>query len=465
MTMKQFRRTVVALAVGGALAGLAAGEASAAGFALIEQSGSGMGNAFAGGAASAEDASTIFYNPAGMSRLPGMQGVVAVHAIDINTNFNNGASQSALGQPLGSNGGNAGDVAAVPNLYFSFPVNRQIAVGLGINAPFGLKTEYSSDWIGRYQAIKSEVKTVNINPSLAFKVNEQLSLGIGASYQRIDAELTKAVNYTAVVAQGLQQLAAAGQIPAAAIPGLIAANAGLEGSVRIKGDDSQWGYNVGALYNITPQTRMGVAYRSAIKYTVSGDASFNSPTATNSTGALIVAGANATTLANGAVTLDLKVPDSASVSIFHQLNQQWDLMGDISWTGWSSIPQLQIVRSSGTVLSTTPENWKDTWRYSVGANYHMNDQWKFRGGLAFDQTPVPDSTRTPRLPDQDRTWVALGAQYRMSPAAVVDMGYAHLFVKDANINQNDGNQNLNGLINGTYNSKIDIFSVQLTYNF
>jgi long-chain fatty acid transport protein len=378
-----------------------------------------------------------------------MQGVVAVHAVDINTTFSDSASQPALGQPLGSNGGNAGSVAAIPNLYFSLPVNKQIAVGLGINAPFGLKTEYNSDWIGRYQAIKSEVKTVNINPTLSFKVNEQLSLGIGASYQRLNAELTSAVNYTAVVAQGLQQLAAAGQVPAAAIPGLIAANAGLEGSTRVKGDDSEWGYNVGVLYNITPQTRIGAAYRSTIKYTISGDVSFNSPTATNSTGAAIIAGANATTLANGSVTLDLKVPDSASVSIFHQLNPQWDLMGDISWTGWSSIPQLQIVRSGGAVLSTTPENWKDTWRYSVGANYHMNDQWKFRGGLAFDQSPVPDSTRTPRLPDQDRTWIALGAQYRMSPAAALDVGYAHLFVKDANINQNAGNQNLSGLINGT----------------
>jgi long-chain fatty acid transport protein len=461
MTMKQFNRTLIALAVGGALTAFVAGEAGASGFALIEQSASGLGNAFAGGAAAAEDASTIYYNPAGMSRLPGMQGVVAVHAININTTFTNSGSSAALGQPLGSNGGDAGDLAFIPNLYFSMPVNKQITLGLGINAPFGLKTEYSNDWLGRYQAIKSDVKSININPALSFKVNEQLSLGIGANYQRIDAEFTNAVNYTAVVAGG----APLAGVPPASIPGLIAANAGLEGSGKVTGNDSAWGYNFGALFNLAPETRIGAAYRSSIKYTIKGDASFNSPTAGNATGAAIIAGANATTLANGPVSIALEVPDSASLSIFHRLNPKWDLMADISWTGWSSVQELRIVRSNGTTLSVTPEQWKDTWRYSIGTNYRWDNDWTLRGGVAYDQTPVPDSTRTPRLPDQDRTWLAVGAQYRISPKMVVDLGYAHLFVKDANINQNAGSTAAYGQISGTYNNKIDIFSAQFTYNF
>lgn len=468
--MKQPEKKRIALTMIGAIAALAAGGAAASGFALIEQSGSSMGNAFAGAAAAAEDASTLFFNPAGLSRLSTTQAVTALHAINIRTHFNNNASAPALGQQLGSDGGNAGDLAVIPNFYLGVPLTNQINMGLGLNAPFGLKTEYDSDWIGRFQAIKSKVTTINVNPALSFKVNDQLSFGVGADWQRLDAEFTNTVNYTGVVAQGLQALARAGQIPAAAVPSLIAANAGLQGNTRIDGDDSGWGFNAGVLFNITPQTRVGASYRSSIKYTIRGNVNFNAPTVAPSPrnpAALIIAsvGQAGGPLASGPVRLDIKVPDSASVSLFHQWDSQWDLLADVSWTGWSKIQELRIVRDSGAALSVTPEQWRDTWRYSLGANYHLNNQWKLRAGVAYDQTPVPGSTRTPRLPDNNRTWVAVGAQYRFSPAATVDVGYTHLFVKDADINQNGGSTPSFGLINGSYDSKIDIFSLQLAYNF
>jgi long-chain fatty acid transport protein len=465
--MKPANKKTIVLALCSALSVFAAAQAGASGFALIEQSGSGMGNAFAGGAAVAEDASTNYFNPAGLSRLTTGQAVLGLHFINIQTEFNNNASTNALGQPLGTNGGDAGDLAVLPNLYLSLPVTKELTFGLGVNAPFGLKTEYQSDWIGRFQGIKSDVKTYNVNPSLAFKVNDMFSLGVGTSWQKIDAELTSAVNYTAVVGQGLGQLAAGGKVPPAAIPGLIAANAGLAGDSKVKGDDSVWGWNVGALFNLSPQTRFGIAYRSSLKYTVSGDVSFNAPKATEPTGALIIAGASAAggPLANGPISLQLEVPDSASFSFFSALNPQWDIMGDVSWTGWSSVPELRILRSDGSTLSVTPEQWKDTWRYSFGANYHWDRQWMLRMGVAYDEAPVPDSTRTPRLPDNDRTWLAFGAQYKFSPVSTLDFGYAHLFVKDSSINQNAGNAAAYGLINGTYNTKIDIFSLQWAYNF
>ncbi len=224
-----FKQTIIGGAVAALL--LIAGNAAASGFALIEQSGSGLGNAFAGGAASAEDASTIFYNPAGMSRLSGGQLVVAGSAIRPSVNF---TGTGGLG---GNTGGDAGSWALVPNAYFAMEVNAKTRIGLGINAPFGLQTEYAPNWMGRAQAIKSKLETVNLNPSVAYQLNDELSVGAGVNYQRVRGELTSVT------------------------PGGI-------GSVT--GSDAAWGYNLGMLYNFTPSARIGVAYRSAISYNLSG---------------------------------------------------------------------------------------------------------------------------------------------------------------------------------------------------
>jgi long-chain fatty acid transport protein len=144
---------------------------------------------------------------------------------------------------------------------------------------------------------------------------------------------------------------------------------------------------------------------------------------------------------------------------------QVELMADVAWTGWSSIQDLRIVRDSGQVLSVTPERWEDTWRYAVGATYQLNEQWKLRGGVAYDETNVPDSTRTARLPDSDRTWVAVGAQWNPGNAWVVDVGYAHLFAKDASMNQDDGNAVARGFLLGEQGSTVDIVSAQVAYKF
>src|SRR5262245_2719385 len=170
-------------------------------FGLAEQSASGVGNAFAGGAAVAEDASTIYFNPAGMTRLPGRQVVGAIHAIKPNIEFNNTGSTLAPAQGLlGGNGGDAGNLAWVPNAYLSWQLNDRWFVGIGLNAPFGLKTEWEQNWVGRFHAIESEFKTINVNPSVAFKLTDQVSLGAGVSWQRAEATLTQAVNYAAVAA-------------------------------------------------------------------------------------------------------------------------------------------------------------------------------------------------------------------------------------------------------------------------
>ena len=448
-------RKLIPVAVAAAMAAFSTAVHSGA-FGLAEQNASGIGNAFAGGAAVAEDASTIYFNPAGMTRLPGRQVVGAVHAIRPKIEFNNTGSTLAPAQGvLGGNGGDAGDWAFVPNAYLSWQLNDRWFVGVGLNAPFGLKTEWEPNWVGRFHAIESEFKTINVNPSVAFKLTDQVSLGFGVSWQRAEATLTQAVNYAAVAAS------AAGAGAAAA---LTAAGQN-QGTVKVEGDDDSWGWNVGALFTLGPNTRIGLAYRSSVEHDLGGTGVFaNRP-------ALLAA---VPALADSAVTANVKLPASASWSIFHQLNPKWDLMADITWTDWSSLQALNIFRTNGALFTSTPLEWEDTWRFSAGANYHYSGQWTFRFGVAFDQTPVHDFDRTPRVPDGDRIWTAIGAQYRMSKQAAFDFGYAHLFVKDGTLDlctpayaarfPNAGCATKN-ILSGTASGYVNILSAQFRYNF
>ena len=231
----------------------------------------------------------------------------------------------------------------------------------------------------------------------------------------------------------------------------------------MKGDDGAWGWNVGVMVELGPNTRIGASYRSAIDLRIEGDATFaNRP-------AVLAAG-----IPDGPVFAEIKFPAIASLAIFHRLTPQWDLLADVSWTEWSNLKSLDIYRTSGARLSTTPLNWKNTWRVGVGANYHHNAQWTLRAGVAYDETPTQDTDRTPRIPDQDRTWLAFGAQYRMSKQLALDVGYAHIFVKDASVNLCNAAQaaanpaacaGKNNLV-GTYSdNKVDILSAQMRYAF
>ncbi len=398
-----FKKTMVSWLVAGALLAIS-GSAAASGFALIEQSSSGLGNAYAGGSAIAEDASTIFFNPAGMSRLNGKQVAVMVHDITPSAKFSGtGASGTDMG-------GDAGGSVFIPNAYFTMDLQPNLKFGVGVNTPFGLQTEYNSGWVGRYQAIKSKLDTVNVNPSLAYQVNDALSIGGGLNYQHVSGDLT---SYDDVL-----------------------------GTVEVKGTDNAWGYNLGALYNLNATARVGIAYRSKISYTLKGDLTSSLPSTP--------------------VSLAVKLPDLLSISGFHQLNDTWDVMAGVSWTGWSSFKQLQVIdTNSGAMVSNTPENWKDTVRVSVGATHHYSSQWLSRVGLAYDQSPVPDANRTARIPDNNRTWLALGGQYKPSTASAVDFGYAHLFVGDSSINES----NPSPALVGTYKNAVDILSAQYTYSF
>ncbi|GBL46898.1 Long-chain fatty acid transport protein [Sulfuriferula multivorans] len=413
MTIK---KTVIAALISGF--GLTtANLAAASGFALIEESASGLGNAFAGGAASAEDASTLFFNPAGMTRLSGQQMSLVLHAIKPTIEFSNTASTAATGRSLGNSGGDAGYWAAVPNFYYVAELSPQLRAGIGISSPFGLKTEYDPGWMGRFQAIKSELQTVNINPSLAYKINDKLSVGAGLDAQYIKAELTNAVNLG--VAEGLAQ---------------------------VKGDDWSVGYNLGVLYELDPATRFGLAYRSDVRHKLEGDVTFS----------------GGVPALNGPISAEMTLPETVSLSGFHQINPQWAVMGDVTWTRWSRFKELRIVRDSGALVALTTENWDDTLRYSVGANYQATDKLKLRSGIAYDQSPVSDPYRTARIPDANRTWLSVGASYKLSSAASVDAGYTHIFINSSSINMGSAST---GKLVGTYDNSVDILSVQYNHRF
>ena len=445
----KFQGNLIALAVASILGG-ASTLVSAAGFALIEQSASGLGNAYAGGAAIAEDASTVFYNPAGLSRISGRQFVVSGEAIKLSVKYQNQSatsSKSLIGTPLtGGDGGDAGGSGFVPNLYFATDIAPQWKFGLGINAPFGLTTDYDSDWKGRYQALKSEVQTVNINPSVAYQVNDMVSLGAGASAMYIKGDLSKAIDFGSI-------LVALGAAPPSA-------SQNLDGKVKFDGSGWGYGYNLGALFQVTPDTRVGVAYRSKINEELSG----GQATYSGVPGPLAASPLFTTTGAKAKITL----PESASLSGFSQIDSKWAVMGDVTWTKWSRFNELRLQFNNAAPDSVTTENWKDTYRVSAGVTYQYSDSWKLRGGVAYDKSPVDDQYRTARIPDNDRKWLALGASYKVSSAGIVDFGYAHLFISDASINHTEKSSTgapVGGTLVGSYSGSVDIFGIQYTHSF
>ncbi len=442
-------------------AAIATGGAQASGFALMEQNASGLGNAYAGQAAAAEDASTIYFNPAGLTQLAGRQVVGGGNFVRPITEFNDRGSTGPsiplappLGHATGGEGGDAGDWAFIPHGYLSWEmVPSRVWLGIGISVPFGLKTDYTEDWVGRFHGTRSEVKTVNINPSVAWKASEAVSLGAGLNIQKFDAELANATSYRA---------AAFGVFQATGNPAILAAvPAGSEGIATVEGDDWGVGWNVGVLLNLTPATRIGISYRSKIDFELDGDVKFeNRPVAL------------APVLPNGDIKADVEVPDTLSIGVAHQLTPKAQLLADYTWTGWDSIQDISIYRDNGAGLSRLELNMHDSWRMGVGMNYQLNDALKLRFGVAYDRSAIR-SGRTPRLPDEDRLWFALGAQWTASKQTAIDIGYVFITTRgDASVNlPNFGTpaagfpNSPRGRLIGDYDARVHILGVQARYAF
>ena len=440
-----------------ALLALGAGNAAASSFALIEQSVSGMGTAYAVGSSGIDDASTVYFNPAGMSRLHGSHLSGGLQIVDLSTDFKGSAEYANTGTPPPPFGIEGKEIAGkkklnldttelVPAGYISHQYSDKVWFGIGVNAPFGLKTDYDSDnWVGRYHADKSELLTININPSMAFKFNDNVSIGFGVNAMYADGELTN-------MADGGLRLAQA----AAGLPGSD------DGFVKLTADDWGYGFNAGLLLTPTQNSRIGLHYRSEIDLNLDGDAKvsgFDSPLLESAKG-------------KQDAKLDITLPDSVSLSGNYSLNSRWGFMADVTWTNWSDIDTLDIKLQDGS-RSVAVWDYDDSWRYSIGAEFKPSRTWTFRTGVALDETPVPkDSLRSPRVPDNDRTWLTLGMTYRHTPNLSFDFGYAHIFVDDPKLkNVSDNHDPSQGQttgfhsLSGDYDASVDILSAQVNWKF
>ena len=421
----------------------AAASSYGAGFAIIEQGVKGMGEAYSGGSTATNDASCIFFNPAGMS-LTGKSEVDAGASVIIpHFSFkNDNSSYSRLGMPVaGGDGGDAGTVALVPNLYYNQMLNERVAAGIGVNAPFGLATEYEDDWVGRYHALRSDLSTVNINPSLGCKINEWVALGAGFNMEYLKAELTSAVDFGGILAsKGV----------AGARPQM------LDGKAEVKGDDWGYGYNAGLMVMPTKSTIVGLAYRSEVSFGLEGDAKFTTPAqarALQSMGLFVDTDVNA----------DLTLPETISFGVAQKLPKNLTLKTDILWTRWSRFQELRIKYDSNQPDSVTYEEWRDTFRYALGLDYTHSPKWVFRIGTAYDETPVRDSQhRTPRIPDANRIWLSCGASYQATEQIGIDAGYTHLFFNNSDLD-NVGATGDN--LKGSFEGEANLISLQLCYNF
>lgn len=418
----------------------ACNSAEASGFALIEHNVSGLGNAYAGAAATAEDGSTIYFNPAGLTRIKGTQAMAAAHVIIPSAKFiNQGSTLLGGTTALRGSGDNGGAVAFVPNTYVSHQLSNQVFLGLGINAPFGLKTEYSNDWVGRYHATMTDMMSVNVNPTIAYKVSDAFSVGAGMSVQYIK------VRYDSMIDFGF----------------LLGSPQNSDGSVSNKGDGFGFGYNLGVLVEPTDKTRLGIAYRSRVKHKLDGDANFSGVPAPIAAGALFK---------NTGIKADVTLPDTLSFSAYHELHPQWAVMADVTWTNWSLFKEVRIRYDNPSQPDgVTTTIWNDSWRYSLGLTYAPKPAWKLRAGVAFDQSPVRDPEhRTPRIPCEDRFWTALGVSYAPTKTMTLDAGYVHIFVKDPKVNLQATNTNenrLRGNLIGSFDASVNIISAQARISF
>lgn len=432
-------------------------DAHSAGFALIEQSVSGMGTAYAGGAAIAEDASHMWFNPAGMMRLCGLQTASGEHIVVPVADYDDHDSLSFItNAPLtGNDGRDAGEAAMVGHFAVVKRWNNCLAFGLTINSPFGLVTDYKDSWKGRYHAIRSQLLTININPAIAYRFNKCWSIGAGFDVMYLHAKLSNAVDF--------------GLIAFAATSGGAGTPQGQDGRVKLKGNSWGYGGNIGILWEPSCDTRFGAHYRSEVKHDIKGSEKFEDIPA-------VITGIPALNAAFQDTRVKSKVhlPMSASISGYHRLNSCWgcwEFVGDVTWTKWDVLKELRFrFNNENQADGVTTLRWKNAFRYSLGAIFRPWSCWAFRLGAAYDKTPVRDKElRTPRIPDESRVWTTFGIGFQWNHCLHFDFGYAHLFVPtDPKIDKSDSTlaeDLFRGGLHGKWDAYTDIISFGTRWNF
>jgi long-chain fatty acid transport protein len=401
-------------------AALATESAIAAGFYLQEQNAAGVGRAHAGDVAVAEDASTLYYNPAGLSELPGLQAAGAIDLIIPSDKLiDRGSTEHSLGAllsnpasggnslPGGGSGGNPGSATPLANFYMSYHVpTTDLTVGIGASVPFGLASKYRADSFARYDSIDSFLETFDIAPTIGWKVTDWLSIGAGLDVQYAYVKLRQALP------NALQ---------------LGGPSVATDGRLTLSGRTWDTGFNVGILLKPAPGTKVGFSYRYGITHNID----HGSISLTGLSGLL----ASANGYYSGSAALDL--PDVYGVGISQRVTPDLTLLGEVDYYTWSNFKSIAVLLATpvaGTSSLVTPQNYQDTWGISVGAEYRLTDQLKLRGGVKYDETPTVDAFRDTRVPDGDRIWLAAGVHYDLTEQLSLDFSYAHLFVSDTPLN-------------------------------
>ena len=402
---------------------LASSSAYSAGFLLREQSVAGMGNAFAGATAGAEDGTYAFYNPAGIIRQMGTQASISATAIigdakGYDAHGPNGSYDRQMDHVV--------DKSVLPSAVFTHALNSRASVGVSLSAPFGLVTDYSRDWAGANHGTLSDLTTYDITPMAAYRATCNLTLGAGVVVQYVDATLKNGVLHD----MGLP----------------------FSTNSKMSGDDTDVGYILGALYEYSPRTRFGVSYRSEVKHKLKGKIRFDQQ----------MPGMN---LVNQDISAELKTPALLTFGAYHDLNTKWSVMAEVQKTYWSAFDQL-VIKGDNGLTTITDENWKNVWFYSVGTSYKVNNQLKLRFGIAYDNTPVNDYTRTPRIPDSDRLWFSTGFEYKLNDDLVLNAGYSYIRAEKNEVNlKGVGNDATRGYLSAKYKGNIHLFGLGFNYHF
>ncbi len=438
---------VTALAVG--IAGvLAVGHVHAAAFQLKENSAKGLGRAFAGSGSAAGDASIMAVNPAGMRQLEGMQVQGDLSAISFSAKYK-GTGRNGAGQPqTGGNGGDAGMIAPVPAAYFHMPIGEQAHFGVSLTAPFGFKTDYDNGWVGRYSGLKTDMKAIDLGFAASYDVNPYVSFGASVFVEHLTIELSQAIDFGASLA-------------AQRVPGFRPGNA--DGKLTVEGDNNAVGWTVGGLFSPDENTHIGISYRSKVEHKITGgDATFVVPP--DAAKVLQVAAPGQFVSTSGKATLTL--PASATLSVTHNINDRWTVMGDVTRTAWSTaFDTVTIDFASNQPNSDLNFGYRDTTFVSLGTDYKLSDTVTLRGGVALDQTPTTDAHRDVRVPDTSRKWLSLGVGWTPSANTEYNFGYTHLFTSEPNliVPANAGNQG--NSLNGKYKVRGDVLAASFNYKF
>ena len=406
--------------------------AHAGGFAVREQSATAQGLSFAGAASGSGGLSSTYWNPATITMKPGWQSEWHGSLIIPQSDITLLPGTSPLLLPLGTSG-DIGQEGFVPASYSSYQLTDQLWIGLASTAPFGLATKAGPIWAGEHYARTTKIVSLNLNPIVGWKVTDWLSIAAGPTIQYADLTLRRALLPRPV----------AGLLGLSAPPDL-----------EIELDDVGVGFTAGV--NITPWagTSIGAGFRSAIEHELEGKVRIDP--------GLPALGQPARRLAK----LEVTTPETATFGLSQYLGAGFTVHAGYEWTNWSRVKTLALVEKGGALIDDFPLNWKDGHFYSLGLEYQFLPQWTVRTGVAFEESPVTDATRHPRLPDNDRVWLSAGLGYKWNEKLSFDLSYTHIFVDDAKINIVPGHQDFDRLpLVAEAEGSVDIISVAIKYRW